>query len=115
MITGIDIDLQFTFFQPFAEMSRQSKQKPLRACIVYFLVFLGNDGDLWLTIFWYVYVFQEENNKYFREEKEDGAVYNVYLKKVVYNSFPEVREKLRKEREVFEKGNNVHDPRISFS
>jgi hypothetical protein len=44
----------------------------------------------YFTLF-YTCIFQEENNKYFREEKEDGAVYNVYLKKVVYNSFPEVR------------------------
>ncbi|XP_064649116.1 ral guanine nucleotide dissociation stimulator-like 1 isoform X3 [Lineus longissimus] len=47
------------------------------------------DDDVVLVRWKRIEDLEEENNKYFREEKEDGAVYNVYLKKVVYNSFPE--------------------------
>ena len=34
--------------------------------------------------------FQEDSGRFWREESEDGALYHVELKKVVYNSFPDV-------------------------
>lgn len=37
----------------------------------------------------YVY-FQDDVTRFWREEKEDGAIYNVYLKKVTYHTISDV-------------------------
>lgn len=47
---------------------------------------------LWIIIIHlnFVFVFlQEDSLQFFKEEKTDGAVYNLYLKKVRYHTAPE--------------------------
>ena len=45
-----------------------------------------------LLILAFFSVLQDDVTRFWREEKEDGAIYNAYLKKVTYHTLSEVRD-----------------------
>ena len=46
-----------------------------------------------------IFILQDDITRFWREEREEGAVYSVYLKKVTYHSFSQVN-KLKKKFEI---------------
>ena len=43
-----------------------------------------------------IFYLQDDVTRFWREEKENGAIYNVYLKKVTYHTLSDVSTDLKK-------------------